>query len=422
MRVNVRIEDVLIHVPVGTGGNSVKWLSLVAATRFRDISYPHRLRIPLSVQMSDGTFLKPRQRLCECLKDDSEVRVVLTEDITDSSLGFDSVFPAHKTNWYTDAFGPNGHLCETSVHWITDKAVSSIPRSVSGYVLVDPQSGPFYRCGELRIAVEAPLEPVNKPEGGYDWIAKIYSPPGIIRYRYSLSDLEPTILSTALPIISDETGNGYHEVLVDVNIPYMSKDLVIPARKTYSVDFLLDWSRIKLPESLLEFESVIAELIATNHQQLATLYTILLLFDTSSESRIRLEDVAYLLSIQNEEDYAYLQSVSSEQLLDRAGMIELLLLWLHRGNQGDLDRISSEMSKLEYQRYGLLAQKALLENRSLRKICLKFHIVYSKKLFIGKEYFKGIPFNTFLGLLEILTDTVGLDGLEKEIDTMLSNS
>ncbi|EEQ99120.1 hypothetical protein Pmar_PMAR023842 [Perkinsus marinus ATCC 50983] len=77
MRLSVRVIDVEFDIEVGKGLQHARWLGLLAATRYAELSPgPAAFLIPTAVKTVEGRFIQPHQSLKEALADGGDTLVV----------------------------------------------------------------------------------------------------------------------------------------------------------------------------------------------------------------------------------------------------------------------------------------------------------------------------------------------------------
>jgi len=194
MRLNVRIQvgsvlqDATIEISCGTGEQHVRWLGLVASSRYQQECFPNAFLIPMRVaHRSEGVdrVLKPREVLHETLEDGDEVVVQLREgaQITDDAF-YDGDF-----EWSEVAYGPGSNLRECRFDW-TGKG-SDFPDKVRGHYTVAREWKEIFSPKEIQefeATFEVPVEPLEvltqAGEVAYDWVAIKRFPPGVCEYVF----------------------------------------------------------------------------------------------------------------------------------------------------------------------------------------------------------------------------------------------
>jgi len=251
MRVIATCGDMKLEIPCGAGKQHVRWLGLVVATRMQREKYPHAFRVPQRV-LKDGETLRPRDIICQCLKEgevDLEVTVELRQGAT---LPQDWV----EENWIEEAYGKDSNLMECTFRW---KVAGSegIPQSVVGDFYVAPKWQGVYPQkdygGRFEIEIQA-LGSLTGDASSIDWVASRKGPPGTCNYKFLMEDGSEAICKGSPETLTRDQTHHHTEFVWDVPIapePYPeidSRPSTASSRDGAQVDprFEQDWEAMRL--------------------------------------------------------------------------------------------------------------------------------------------------------------------------------
>ncbi|KAF4046682.1 hypothetical protein GN244_ATG01073 [Phytophthora infestans] len=114
MRVNVKVHGLQFVVLCGEGGQTCRWLGLVAAQRYALVAPHGRCRtredahikqgffLPAGIVKLNGQVLRPEKRIADVCKDNETLTVRLQQEVTVNEIGTPQF-----TTWTTNAFFPS---------------------------------------------------------------------------------------------------------------------------------------------------------------------------------------------------------------------------------------------------------------------------------------------------------------------------
>lgn len=248
MKVLVNCGDVKMEIPCGNGKQHVRWLALAVATRMQREKYPHAFRVPQRVlRPESGTALRPREVICETLKDGEEVTVELRQGAHLPEDSFDE-------DWIHDAYGPGSNLMDCKIHWKVDSKIQQgFPKSVRGDYFVNPKWQGVYPQKEYGGHIEAQIEAIDATDY-VEWIASFKAPPGTCNYKFVMEDGSESICK-ASPETLTRDGSLHHTeffwdvpIAPDPNPEIDSRPSTASSRDGAQVDprFEQDWENMRL--------------------------------------------------------------------------------------------------------------------------------------------------------------------------------
>ena len=377
MKLLVIIDSSKFEILVGTGENNIKWLSLVASMMYASMVYPHKLRAPISTSSAIGVLLKPRLRIRDHLADGEAVHIALEQG------GLSRTVKADASSWISQAFWPSCHLCNLQIPWVIDKEVTDIiPRRVVGTLYVDVSVSALYKCSEPTVGLSVPLEPVDKGDGTYNWVASLKCPPGLFRFRFHSDDDEQGLCCTGLPSSTDVNGHCVNQLMVAVDMPVCSSVAITePVDDHYSTEFLSEWSRVRLPDELLNDQLRIQKLMNRRFPDLCRLYSQILRFNIARTPQISLDDMAYLLGVSTREDWNRLVNIAGtaevEGRLSRGAMMEVLIRWVSRTGGDDTAHMLERVLDSIISKDLMFAKRVVADSKDFRTILDNLKNVYS---------------------------------------------
>jgi hypothetical protein len=313
MKVFVLVMGESIEIPVGPGNQHIRWLALVAAVRYAREYYPHAFMLPLRV-VKDNEVLKPRARISEALDDCAEVVVELRKEsvVNERDRRTDEVLLEGEEDqqaWFEGAYGASSNLRECQFPYIVDDP-TSIPAKVTGYYAVHRDWEKIYPQTEYGGAFEITLDAIERPDGGYSFVASRKFPPGTARFKFLMEDGTPCVSKLLTMGTIQGTGdNAKHEVEFGWDVPIASSpfpDQDSRPSTASSADgaqsdprFEQDWSamplsgvdhrlRMRVRDVLVEFYAILIDLFDS--------YAFMGLDLSTSSHTIGLDDVKHLFT------------------------------------------------------------------------------------------------------------------------------
>ena len=319
MNIQVLVDGRTLNLLVGGHGlNNVKWLALRCALEVQKRFYPHIFCPPISVSTMDSVELSPRSLVKDWIGSDRRLKVILAAgQKDDGSWGIlsDPVKP-----WVKACFGKKSHLQEVEIEWNTSRNEGvPIPCSVVGVIEIHPECMALYRTEETRIGFDLPLEPVDRGNRTFSWIAKLTTPPGNVSFRFADS-FSASILSRGL-----SSEDGYHRLVVERDLPPVPQ-----MEPNYSDQFLSDWELVQLPSNLVGKPSIVRSLFFNHYEKLSVLFHVMA--GSRRPRRITYPDIQYLLEC---------GQFACEDLISLPEMMSIICFL-----SGDLDTLSTILGRI----------------------------------------------------------------------------
>jgi hypothetical protein len=315
MKVYANVMGQRIEIPVGPGNQHVRWLALVAAVRYAREFFPHAFMLPLRVS-KDAEVLKPRALISDCVEDGGDVVVELRTELPARAQAEAPREPGALEGeeddplaWFEGAYGPTSNLMDCQFPYIVDDP-SQIPVKVAGHYYVHRDWEKIFPQATFGGPFEMPLEAIERPDGGYSFVASKKFPPGTARFYFLMEDGSPTV--SKLLTQGTITGNGENarhnlEFTWDVPIaPSPVADHDSRPSTASSADgaqadprFEQDWSampltwidhriRMRIKDVLVEFYAILIDLFDS--------YAFMGLDLSTSSHTIGLDDVKHLFT------------------------------------------------------------------------------------------------------------------------------
>ena len=392
---NIRIMTGIhsFTVEVGLGLNNIKWLSLLGALKATFHSYPRTFRSPSIAYRVDGSPLKPRWRIRDCLKTGDTV--VLSRMPTSELRSQDPIDSPNPRRWSAACFGRLCYLPELDIEWETlANEGKPIPKSLKGTIEAEPLIRDLYRVSSDHQEIDIPLEPVDRGNGTFRWIARVRAPPGLLRFTFR-NEKDDVVTSQSMALIEME-----HQVTVAIDMPFQACPISEWADPEYSIQFEADWKQVNIPAGFSSVSHAIKRHVFDSYLDVSVLFALISLFHGTRH--IHSDDVAYLLCTD--------ERVASINLT-RPGMIQKILETIQTQSQ---DTLSAEMylngltDALE--RLRRKDHSTLLKNKDLVDSALLQRAVQEWRGRYEANNFADIPVQrneSFLGWLERVHNTLG---------------